>query len=581
MTAASDGTQTQTDHGLLVAFGEFLQQHGLLNQMMQVPISQKTRTHSPQAKLVEFMAGIFSGIEYLSDLNDGAHPLAQDDSVARAWGLPGFAHYSGVSRTLEVCDTQTVREVRHAIESFSQPFIGTAVHELLHADQPLVYDLDLMGQAVSATSTTYPEVAFGWMNDHLRLGYQLARLCLTTRTGERIWLNGFHHPGNTVSTSCLQELIHAAETATQVRPRRRPELVQQRITATEKLMERPQRLLAQQETKRTQLQKTELQLRVKIVQAEQALKTPIFTVRAARLRERVQTWQARLLRLAQQQTNGERAMAHHQTYLNELTMRASELQAWHAQLEADNRTNPNPPVCEVRMDSGFSGGAQVAWLIEMGYQVNTKAPSDKTTTALRQQVAATTSWTRVGANAEMSQSVAYQLHDCPYPLRAALERFKVGERYEQATLLQFRDVGTPPPLADWFQSYNARQTIEAGNKELKSGVFQVQHLMTRSSAGIQLQVLFAGLAANAVRWAMPWLRTCAATLTPKFQQTLQSPKHLVRVAANASALVQQTNQGTALQFAPSSALPGVILFLKGVPAFQLPLGLHTAVQNHN
>ncbi len=56
---------------------------------------------------------------------------------------------------------------------------------------------------------------------------------------------------------------------------------------------------------------------------------------------------------------------------------------------------------------------------------------------------------------------------------------------------------------------------------------------------------------------------------------------MVRVAANTSALVQQTHQGTALQFASSSALPGVILFLKGVPAFQLPLGLYTAVQNHN
>jgi hypothetical protein len=28
-------------------------------------------------------------------------------------------------------------------------------------------------------------------------------------------------------------------------------------------------------------------------------------------------------------------------------------------------------------------------------------------------------------------------------------------------------------------------------------------------------------------------------------------------------------------------LPGVTLFLKGVPAFQLPLGFQIAVQNHN
>ena len=187
----------------------------------------------------------------------------------------------------------------------------------------------------------------------------------------------------------------------------------------------------------------------------------------------------------------------------------------------------------------------------------------------------------MGANAEMTEPIAYSLKDCPYPLRVSLERFKVGKAYRYATLLQFRDVGTPPPVDKWFQSYNGRQTIEAGNKESKSGVFHVQHVMTRSLYGIQLQVLFTGLAANAVRWAMPWLNTCTKTTTIKFEQTLDSPKHLVRVAANASALVHQSDQGTALQFASSSALPGVTLFLKGVPAFQLPLGFQMPVQNHN
>lgn len=572
---------SNTDHGLLVAFGEFLQQHGLLDQLMQVPIPQKTIQHTPQAKLIEFLAGIFSGIEYLSDLNDAAHPLAKDDFVAHAWGLPHFAHYSGVSRTLDACDLQTVSAVRQAIDTFNQPFIRTVVHELLRSGIVIVYDLDLTGQAVSSTSTTYPDVGFGWMNNAVRLGYQLARICLTTVSQERIWLSGFHHPGDTVSASCLQELIRAAETQTQVRPHRRTDLVQQRIAATEKLMERPRRLLSQQQTKQAQLQQTELRVRIQIAQAEQVQKSLVFTARSERLVQRLPSWQARLPRLAKQLAHCERAITHHQTYLDELTHRVAELKTWLAQLENDNRTNPDPPVCEVRMDSGFSGAENLTWLIEMGYQVNTKAPSDKTTSALRKSISAQTQWTRVGANAEMTEPMEYRLHDCPYPLRAALQRFKVGDAYQYATLLQFRDVGTPPPLADWFQSYNGRQTIEAGNKELKSGVFHVQHLMTRSPAGIQLQVLFAGVAANAVRWATPWLRTCASSLTPRWEQTLQSPKHMVRVAANSAALVQQTATGTALQFAPSSALPGVTLFLKGVPAFQLPLGFQTVVQNHN
>ncbi len=581
MSPTSDRTFTNTDHGLLVAFGEFLQQHGLLGQLMQAPIKQKTRTHTPQAKLIEFMASIFSGIEYLSDLNDAPHPLAKDALVARAWGLSQFAHYSGVSRTLDACDAETVRAVRRAIDTFSQPFIRTAVQELLCAGQPIVYDLDLTGQVVSSTSTSYPEAAFGWMDRQVQLGYQLARVCLTTLTPERIWLNGFHHPGDTVSATCVQELVRAAETQTQVRPCRRTELVQQRLAATGKLMERPRRLLSQQQSKRTDLQRSELRLRVQIAQVEQIQKTPVLTAQSERLAARLPGWHARLPRLAQQLASCERAITQHQTYLDELARRVAELKTWLAQLEADNRTNPDPPVCEVRMDSGFSGDDNLTWLIEMGYQVNTKAPSDKTTRALRQKVSAETPWTRVGANAELSEPCDYQLHRCPYPLRVALQRFKVGEAYHYATLLQFRDVGTPPPLAGWFPSYNGRQTIEAGNKELKSGVFHVQHLMTRAPAGIQLQVLLAGVAANAVRWAGPWLRTCARPLAPQLEHTLQSPKHIVRVAANSAALVQQTTSGTAIQFAPSSALPGVTLFLKGVPAFQLPLGFQFAVQNHN
>jgi chromosome segregation ATPase len=104
------------------------------------------------------------------------------------------------------------------------------------------------------------------------------------------------------------------------------------------------------------LQQTELHLRVQIARAEQTLKKPVITVRSERLQKQLESWQARLPRLAQQQTDCERAMEHHQTYLNELTQQVTHLKTWLARLETDNRTNPTPPLCEVRMDSGFSGG---------------------------------------------------------------------------------------------------------------------------------------------------------------------------------------------------------------------------------
>jgi hypothetical protein len=78
---------------MLVAFGEFLRQHGLLDRLRQVPIVQKTHAFAPQAKLIEFLAGVMSGIEHLQDLNHRPRPLTPDAVVARAWGLKRFAHH--------------------------------------------------------------------------------------------------------------------------------------------------------------------------------------------------------------------------------------------------------------------------------------------------------------------------------------------------------------------------------------------------------------------------------------------------------------------------------------------------------
>jgi hypothetical protein len=573
-TTFSDWPVANTEHGLLVAFGEFLQQHGLIERLMQVPVKQKTRTFAPQTKLVELLAGVMSGLEHLADLNDGPHPVATDSIVARAWGQPGFAHYSTVSRTLEACDPRTVSAVEHAINDFSRPFIDTMVHDLLRRGEPLVYDLDLTGQAVSATSQTYPGVAFGWMNDRVKLGYQLARVCLSSPTQERIWLAGFHHPGDTVSVCCVQDLIRAAEDQTGVRPRRRPELVQQRIATQQDVLNRTQRLLEQQRQTLTRVQHTRTALIGKIYHTEQLLKEAFSARKSADCQQQLARWQRRLPRLDQQLATCQQVLAKHQTHLTEQQTLLDDLQVWWGQLEQENQTNPNPPaICEARMDAGFTSGENLTWLIEMGYCPNTKAPNAQTTTALQARLTARSHWVRVGDNAEMIAWDGYVLHGCPYPLTVALERFKTGRQYQYATLIRYGDDGQCPPLPIWFHHYNERQTIEAGNKEMK-GTFFVQHLMSRSLAGIQLQVLFTGLAANVVRWCTPWLQSCAPTASPKFLRMLSSPKHLVRMAANTDALVQQAPQGTTLQFAPHSPLAGLILFLKGVPAFQLSLGFH-------
>ena len=573
-TTSSDWPIANTEHGLLVAFGEFVQQHGLIERMMQVPVKQKTRTFAPQTKLVELLAGIMSGLEHLADLNDGPHPLAKDSIVARAWGQPGFAHYSTVSRTLEACDAQTVVAVEQAINEFSRPFIENVIHDLLRRGEPIIYDLDLTGQAVSPTSHTYPGVAFGWMNDRVKLGYQLARVCLSPRAHDRVWLAGFHHPGDTVSVTCLHDLIRAAEAQTGIRPRRRPELVQTRLVVQRETVARIQYLLDRQHQTLTRVQQTHTELIGKVYPAERLLKEAGSAQKSAHLQQQLTSWRHRLPRLEKQMATCQHVIGSHQTRLTEQQTTLSLLQTWCVHLEQENQANPDPPAyCEARMDAGFTSGENLTWLIEMGYCPNTKAPNDQTTTALQARLTARSRWVRVGDNAAMIAWDDYVLHGCPYPLTVALERFKTGRSYKHATLIHYRDDGQFPTLPVWFSHYNERQTIEAGNKEMK-GTFFVQHLMSRSLAGIQLQVLFTGLAANVVRWCTPWLQSCAPTAGSKFRRTLGSPKHLVHMAANTDALVQQAPHGTALLFAPHSPLAGVILFLKGVPAFQLPLGFN-------
>ncbi len=435
-----------------------------------------------------------SGIEHLVDLNAGPHPLVRDGCVAQAWGPERFAHYSSVSRTLALADDETLAAVEAAITIFSRPFIETSVHELLRCGQPLVYDFDLTGQAVSATSTTYPEAAFGSLrvNDQVRLGYQLARVCLSPCTGERLWLAGFHHPGDTVSAACLQELLQAAEAQTGVWPRRRPELVAQRIADQQAAIDRTRRLMAQQQSKLDQLNETQTALIGKCYHAVQVQKGQIPAGKLARLQKQVAGWQKRQPRLIEQIARAQRVLAEHQARLVEQENQLTELRAWQTRFTADNQANPDPPPhIEARMDAGFASGEtrSVTWLIEMGYWPDTKAPNGRTTTILRAQLPRSATWQAVGDNAEMVLTLAPQagrvrvgkhgLSGCPYCVSLAVERFKIGSNFKYATLVRY---GPAPKLATWFAHYNARQSIEAGNKEMKS-TFHVQHLTPAPPSG--------------------------------------------------------------------------------------------------
>lgn len=572
-----------TSHAMLIPWGLFAQEIGLIKGIQRVPIPQRTRDYAPQAKLLELFAAILKGSAYLQDISRGPHPLDQDQAVARAWCQEGWADYSGVSRTLKVCTSDTVGALEAVLAEVSRPFLDQEVMLALRDRQVLVYDGDLTGHPVSNSSTSYPGAAFGWMSDEVRLGYQAALVSMHSPTYGRLWLSVKQHPGDTVASAQAEAMVRAAETRTGVRPRRRTELLAQRIAAQEALVQaalvkqadakarvaRAQERLAGVEQEHQQWSQRVADL-TRAYEAKQRPEGPHSRLAQARSKLRVR--EERLLRRQQ-------ALAKAQVWLEGRQQKVACLQAELAllkqrlaQFEEDNRRHNAPIRALFRLDAGFGSGANIALLIEMGYDVYTKANNPQVVAAMRRKVDGTTPWTEVGKNAEMTTWQKLSITNCPYPLDVGLERFYTGDKLRHAVLLHYgADQVTADPAA-WFSFYNRRQTIEAGIKESKN-VFQMHHLKVRSPAGLAIQEHLTVFAANFVRWAAEWLTKNSTTTSQALQRTQASVKQLVRIAANTTAHVTWQSQGCLLRFTELSPLADAELAVHTGGVFQLALPL--------
>ena len=573
-----------TQHALLIAWGHFGQEIGLLERLGTVPISQKSVIHYPHEKLTEFLCGLLSGIEYLSDLSEGPSPLAQDSEVALAWQIRSMSDSSGVSRTLAACDLDSEQALQNVLDQVSQPFFDRALADLRARGEPLFLDADLTGRAVSSTSKSYPDARFGYMDGEIRLGYQLAEVCLRTHLFGRQWVCGQHHPGDTVSATCLLDLVQATEQRLGCHPRRRTELVQQRIAACERAIARLERLLTQCETCQQEAQGRMQSLTDRIAQAQTQLADwqaqPVSSrqngpySQLSKLKRQVVGWQNQVCRAQRVIVQARKAQLSHQQRLAVWHSQRTDLQAHYEHLCQENTSTQPLVQCKIRLDAGFSSGENITALIELGYDLDTKSGNAALVQALRDQTNAQTAWTRVGQNAEMVAWTAYHIHSCPYPLTVGLERFHTPKETRHAVLIRYQDPPTDVhlDLPVWFHDYNARQTIEAGNKEEKT-VFKVQHLMTRSPSGIRIQAMLTIFAANLVRWADEWLRLRVERSSARFDRALSSPKRLVRVAANSLAFVDRSDDALRIRFSPLSSFPGVVLCLSDQPFLQLELPL--------
>lgn len=561
-----------TQHAFLVAWGWFAEIIGLIQALQDVPLHQKKYTHTPQTKVIEFLVAILGGTEHLQDISLAAHPLDMDQAVAVAWRQPAWADYSGLSRTLSSLSWDEAHALAKVLEQVEQPLIQSELEVLRSRNQRLRYDGDLTGLPVSSSSRTYPNAAFGHMADEIRLGYQAAVVSLESSSYRRLWLSAAHHPGDTVSCTQAEALVSAAEARTGLRPRRRTDLLRQRIESFEQQTETTQqRLLIQQEGVQKACDRlAEAHRQVPERQAILAELEESYRVRQrkerptsrlALARKRLKAAGRRCQSRERALQSAERRLAKTQAQRDRQRGELDRLQERLGHFERDNETNLAPVEAEFRLDAGFGTYENVVLLIEMGYEVYTKARSHQVVTFLKGKTGPETLWTRVGANAEMTSWEGLSFKHCPYPLDVGLERFYTGEKLKHSALLHFGNDPVTENLLTWFKHYNGRQTIEAGIKESKR-VFHLHRIKVRSEPAIYLQECMVTFAANFIRWATHWLSSQAVPVSNNLDVSKLGIKRQVQVGAHVSAQVIQDSRGKLLKFSEHSVFAGKVLKLR-------------------
>jgi hypothetical protein len=578
-----DEIDATTDHAWSVVLGYFAQALRLVAGLEAVPLKQRKGPEcGPQTKLIEFLVGVLSGIEYLQDLNLSDNPIAKDPTVIEAWAQETFVHYSGVSRTLDATDEETLMAVVEVLQTLSRPFIDTAVMETIREKGSLVIDVDLTGREVSSTSTDYPDASFGWMEDGISKGYQAAVTSLVCERWNRLMLTLQRYTGRTLSAECLQAAVQAVEELLGVRPRRRVELVRKhrrelmvRIQGLEETLESTRRVenALWQRIREAKIEIEDIQSTVTDWETEYQTqgREERPHCRLAKARRKLTSAQKREKRAWRDLKKLQRRRDKHQDTVNKLQDELLTLDEWLNYLETDNQANLNPVSIELRIDAGFSIGPNLAWLIEMGYTVLTKAHHGSTADSLRRCVPVEARWTRVGRNAEAVYMGDYSHNECPYLLQAMLVRYHLPEKIRYTALLYYNE-DPPPPLPEWFAQYNGRQTIEAGIKEGK-GVFTLKRHLVRSPIGMRLQEQFALFGANFVRWAAAWVKDMLHQVNHNFATALGKVKTLVRIVSRARARWVRNDLGHTLIFDEQGPFAGTVICLSGSVAVQLALRL--------
>lgn len=587
MATDTQDTTRHTDHALLVGLGLFGHQIGLFDALDGVRFPGRVYKRTPQRKLRELLAALAAGYQQLQDIDLAADAIRADPVVIAAWDPQGFAHYSGVSRSLRRADATTVSDLKAALDRVSAPFLARDVEEVLATGGPLRLEGDTTGVA---TTAQLPGVEPGLIEGRLQPGFRLASLSLRTPL-YRITLGSAHFEGKRVPCQTLESLISLAEQRVG-RPWRRVDLL---CAQREVLKQEEQRWRDKARTPQARAQGFEerawelhflirqAQREVEVLEAQQAGKEVRPHSRLAQARRRLTTYQRWQASARRRQQEAERIAKRYLDRAEGLWAQQQGLQTRMVRYEEDNRTNPQPLEIIFSLDGGYGTPENVALLTELGYQVMTKAHGQTATPHLKRDVGPETVWEPVNTITQATESQRTTFGRCPYPVRLILTRQQRNETVRHSTLV------ISPPDAAWGQApslarhplgtaesvhfYNRRQDIEAGIKEFK-GVFYVGHMRFFDLEAIQIQEQLITFLPNFIRWAIRYyFRPNAIHVPQRAERGLEQLRDVVRVAMRSQAEISCEADGCIIKFAPKGAFAGLVIDLRQPLAFQLPLPL--------
>ena len=166
-----------------------------------VKIKQKTIKHTPVEKLTDAFIAILAGAHGLAEINTR---VRADAALQRAFGRKSCAEQSVVQETLDACDVENVRQMKHAFKALLHAH-GRAYRHPYQAELQLL-DVDMTGLPCGHRAEKASKGYFA--NQPGRYGRQMARV--VAMHYEEI-VTDWVGPGNVQLNKVLRPLVEETE----------------------------------------------------------------------------------------------------------------------------------------------------------------------------------------------------------------------------------------------------------------------------------------------------------------------------------------------------------------------------------